>query len=530
MNRRLFLKGIGGAALAAPFLGSVRKLVAAAPATTPIRNILFYTHNGCNTNRWFPTIEDGPLTATDLSPTLSPLAGKVEKLLIPRGFKSLNKIGGRQSIDPHNQAMGSKLTCALIEPNDQGRRNYATGISVDQEMAKQMNADGAKPLLLSVGQRSDSIREVISFSAPSEPYVSEVNPAVVYAQLTGILMSSGGQNPTGEADYRLRQGQSVLDLVEAELASFQRLNMSARDRQRVEAWAALVRETEMGLTGMQGGGDATTSCTPAFAEMMGVNETTVAAAGQGVTGNRHLVETQIGLDDLVQDPSEALKQSFTVGGDMMLKLIALSAICDMNRVMGMLYPGYVIFDWDGISHTEDHHGLSHRGGGLSFDNNCITGVMGMIQQIDEWYAGKFAMLVNLLDEIPEGDGTILDNTATIWLPELSDGNDHNLNNLPILIAGSAGGKLKQGMVVNVEGAPIGPGNSENGCNSQMNTSGFTGSERGNVPINKLYCTLMNAYGMTAPGGGEWTTFGQFDNDDPNAEDFTNPGEVSALKA
>jgi hypothetical protein len=153
-----------------------------------------------------------------------------------------------------------------------GRRNYATGISVDQEMAKQMNADGAKPLLLSVGQRSDSIREVISFSAPTEPYVSEVNPAVVYAQLTGILMSSGGQKPTSEADYRLRQGQSVLDLVDAELASFQRLNMSARDRQRVEAWAALVRETEMGLTGMQGGGDATTSCTPAYAEMMGVNE------------------------------------------------------------------------------------------------------------------------------------------------------------------------------------------------------------------------------------------------------------------
>jgi hypothetical protein len=528
MKRRLFLKGVAGAALSAPFLGSVRHLAHAQSPTSPVRNIFFFTHNGCNTNRWFPSVENGPLTAANLGPTLAPLAGKVQKLLLPRGFKSLNKFGGRQSVDPHNQAMGSKLTCAMLEPNNQGKRNYALGPSVDHEMAKQMNADGAKPLLLSVGQRSDSIREVISFSAPSEPHVAEVNPALVYAQLTGILVDPG-QGPTSEADYRVRQGLSVLDLVRGELDSFKRLDMSARDQQRVEAWAQLIRETEMGLTGM-GGGMSGMSCTAAYAEMMGVTAATVEAAGKGVGGDRHLVETEIGLDDLVQDKTDALKQSFTVGGDMMLKLIALSAICDMNRVMGMLYPGYVIFDWDGISHTEDHHGLSHRGGGLSFDNNCITGVMGMIQQIDEWYAGKYAKLVNLLDDIPEGDRTVLDNSATIWLPELSDGNDHNLNNLPILIAGSAGGKLRQGVAVNVEGSPIGAGNSESGCNAQMNTSGFTGSTAGNVPINKLYCTLMNAYGMVSPEGGEWTRFGQFDNDEPNGEAFTNPGEISALKA
>jgi hypothetical protein len=198
--------------------------------------------------------------------------------------------------------------------------------------------------------------------------------------------------------------------------------------------------------------------------------------------------------------------------------------------MGMIYPGYVRFDWDDIHHTEDHHGLSHRAGGLSFDNNCITGVMGMIQQVDEWYARKFARLVNLLDEIPEGDVTVLDNSATIWLPELSDGNDHNINNLPIVIAGSAGGKLKQGVVVNVEGATVGPGNSENGCDETSNMSGFTGSENGRVPINKLYCTLMNAYGMKNPEGGEWAEFGQFDNDNPNGPDFINPGDVPELKA
>ena len=57
------------------------------------------------------------------------------------------------------------------------------------------------------------------------------------------------------------------------------------------------------------------------------------------------------------------------------------------------------------------------------------------RQIDKWYAGKYARLVGLLDSISEGNGTLLDNTATMWLPELSDGAAHNLNNLPIVIAG-----------------------------------------------------------------------------------------------
>src|SRR5690606_835110 len=115
MKRRYFLQGIGGAALAAPCLSSLAGRTARAQASAPVRNIIFFTHNGCNTNRWFPTVEDGPLTAADLSPTLSPLADVVDKLLLPRGFRSMNTYFSGQTIDPHNQAMGSKLTCAPIQ-------------------------------------------------------------------------------------------------------------------------------------------------------------------------------------------------------------------------------------------------------------------------------------------------------------------------------------------------------------------------------------------------------------------------------
>lgn len=529
MNRRLFLKGIGGATLAAPLLSTVRPSAFAAAASSPIRTIIFYTHNGCNTNKWFPVIENGPLTAADLSPTLAPLADYVDKLLIPRGFASLNPYGQRQTIDPHNQAMGSKFTCAMLQ---EGREtNFATGRSLDHFLADAVNPTGVKPLMLSVGQSSTSIKEVVSFSEPETPYVAEVNPAVVYSQITGLFMDAapGGATmpaPTSDGDYRVLRGQSVIDLVSHDLERYQALNMSALDKQRIEVWLELLRQAEVDMMGGGSGGGtfAGASCNASFAAEIGVTEETVAAAGTGVSGSRS------GAFNFNFQEGDATAQSFTAGGDMMLNLIALSAVCDTNRVMGMIYPGYVIFSWDGINHQYDHHGISHRDGTFDVDNQCVDGVMEMIAQIDNWYAGKYAKLVGLLDSIPEGEGTLLENTTTMWMNELSDGDAHNINNLPIVIAGSAGGILKTGQAVNVEGRDIGQGNSEDGCTASQNTSGFTGSQGGNVPINKLYCLLLNINGVESPNGGEWTEFGQFDNNNKNGENFTNPGEASELRA
>jgi hypothetical protein len=156
----------------------------------------------------------------------------------------------------------------------------------------------------------------------------------------------------------------------------------------------------------------------------------------------------------------------------------------------------------------------------------------MIQQIDTFMAEKYIELVTLLDGIPEGDVKLLDNTATMWLPELADGNAHNTNNLPIVIAGSLGGYLKQGEAINVEnGGTIDTGNSEancaNGDNNNNNTFA-TASNAGNAPINKLHLTIMNGCGCTASAGGPMTEWGQFDSRSGNG--ITNPGEFEDLKA
>src|SRR4051812_35879041 len=95
LNRRLFLRGLGGALVAAPFLGSVFERTAGAGLNTPKRTIVMFTHYGHITNKWFPAKLEGELTAEDLLPTtLAPLAPFAKKLLMPRGIRAMNEWTG----------------------------------------------------------------------------------------------------------------------------------------------------------------------------------------------------------------------------------------------------------------------------------------------------------------------------------------------------------------------------------------------------------------------------------------------------
>src|SRR5690606_4674999 len=105
-------------------------------------------------------------------------------------------------------------------------------------------------------------------------------------------------------------------------------NMSRSDKDRVEAWLGLLEETEGGIISMGNNMNmAGASCNRTFATDLGVTDETIAAAGTGAKG------TKSGSFNfnIPSANDETMKQSFTLGGDMMLNLIALSAICDFNR-------------------------------------------------------------------------------------------------------------------------------------------------------------------------------------------------------
>ncbi len=500
MKRRLFLRGVAGAALAAPFLSSLRQPARAQAVNAPRRLVIFYTNNGCLTNRWFPSVENGVVDqAALMGTTLEGLGPYAAKLLFPRGLAMYPRgfnlmVNGVTYFDPHDQGMGSKLTCAPIDPTGE---HWALSHSLDHEVAKLVNPGTKSPLVLSVGNVFTNVKGIVSYSAAQEPYAPETNPANVYSTLTGLL--DGGAET--EADYRVKRGQSIIDLVKGDLDTFKRLQMSSADQKKIDDWLQLLRETEQQVI--------PAACNADTAAALGVTEDEVDAAGG----------SGFGFD---------MATAFTLGGDMMIKLIALTMICDNNRSILLQWPGFVTFNWDGISHQYDHHGLSHRNGSNDVGGTCVAGVLDQIQEIDSWYAGRYVKLVSLLDSIAEGDRTLLDNTATMWLPELADGNAHNNNNLPIVIAGGAGGYLKQGAAVNLGGGTLGTGNSEIGCGDGSEVTLSTGSQGGNVPLNKLYVTLMNAVGATDAQGQPIQSFGTWDNSD--GVGITDPGELEALRA
>src|SRR6185503_9571842 len=180
----------------------------------------------------------------------------------------------------------------------------------------------------------------------------------------------------------------------------------------------------------------------------------------------------------------------------MMDLAVLSAICDSNRVIFMKMPPNYVFK--NLNLTLESHSVSHRIGNAGQGGTCVANAVEMVHTIDKYYAQCFAYLVGRLDSFSEGDRTLLDNSATVWFQEMSDGNSHNLNNMPILQAGSCGGYFKTGWAVNVEGdkTDLTPGHSDDDCKNGQTVTNVddagTPADQATMPINKYYCNLLNA--------------------------------------
>jgi hypothetical protein len=368
--------------------------------------------------------------------------------------------------------MACKLTA--VPTYDDGK-NYATGESVDFTAARSINANGAAPLVLQVGRRNDPASSeataFCSFSAPGVPYPGENNPWNVYRTLANVL-------PGGEAeDLITRRRKSIADLVRDDLTDLRGLPMSTADKHHIDDWLDLVRDTETMMMA---------TCGPDTPMALGIPS---LARYEGMNNN------QVGADS-----------EYAACARIMMQLTALATVCDMNRVVTVQWSrgsGGPTFRWDGIDHQFNHHQISHRNGRDDDQGSDLPGIEGMITAIDRWYATRMADLCTMLDRFTETSGTVLDNSAVVWMNELSDGKAHSFNNMPVIIAGSAGGYLKQGVSVNLS--------------SSGNVEATSGS-----PHNKLLTTLLNAVGAKNAQGQPFTSFGDLT--------YGQSGEYAQLKA
>jgi hypothetical protein len=421
VNRRIFLRGLGGAVVAAPFLGSIGNPgVKAQSAAAPRRLIVMFTHYGCLTNRWFPTNSHGALTQADLDATtlkhLSPYVGKV---LIPRGIRAMNEwtadMTRGQGNDYHTQVVGTYFTCQPVTPNSNDPFSFDSttkfnampvGPSLDHVIAQQLSPSGI-PLFMRVANQSDSPQSGISYSAAVTPFSGLGTHVQAFNGLTGLF--SGG--PVSADTYQAIRGKSLVDLVKDDLDTLQRFDMSQSDKMKLDAWKQLLHETGVMVSAQ---------CNADVASTLGATQANVDASEMNDTG--------LGTDRLAHAITNTMD-----GADLFSAIATLAAVCNANPVIFLKYPASYVFK--GLGLNIESASLSGRIGNAGSKGTCVTGVLDMIAKVDDYYSQKFAKLVGMLDGISEGDGTVLDNTAAVWFQEMSDGCAHNLNNLPIVEAG-----------------------------------------------------------------------------------------------
>ena len=544
LNRRILLKGLGGAVVAAPFLSSLfEKSAKAAGTATQKRTIVMFTHYGCITNKWFPQKLDGDLTADDLTPTnLAPLAPFAKKLLMPRGMRTMNEwtasnkgagTGRGQGNDSHTQIAGSVFTCQPVTPNSNDPFSFTAatkfnampvGPSLDHVMAQQLSPKGA-PLFMNVnGQSKETAQSAISYSA-SETIFTALTATQAYTQLTGLFQTGA---PMNADTWAISKGKAITDIVKGDLSRLMSKDMSKVDKDKLQAWMALINDVSPII--------ASAECTQTLAMTLGANNKLANS----------------GMDNLTRKVSDSMDNA-----DLYSAIAALTAACNANPVIFLKYPNN--FTFSGLGINADSHNQSHRLSNANMQGPCVADAVANLQKIDGYYAQKFANLVKMLDSMPEDSGTVLDNSVAVWINEMSDGNAHNLNNAPVIQAGSGGGYFKTGKIINLDAASGGTaedmlGRSLSQCVDGTTTmsdgvSQGTGTKPqfGNRPINKYFCNIMNAMGMKADATGfpakdgpasEVTHYGYSD----KTEDFSggagavqsatihDPGAYTELKA
>jgi len=546
MNRRILLKGLGGACIAAPILTSLfeRSARAQAASAIPKRTLIMFTYYGCVTNNWFPQKLDGDLLASDLMGTsLESLAPYTKKLLMPRGMRTMNEWtannrgagkGRGQGNDSHTQCAGTALTLQPVTPNSNDPFSFETatkfnampiGPSLDHIMAAQLSPNQTPLYMELSGISRVTAQAAISYKAKNTIF-SGLNATQAYQQLTGLFKTDA---PMNADTWQMQKGKKIADIVKGDLQRLRSKDMSKADKDKLDAWVELLNATGVAVSA---------ACGQTLADTLGASKKLMTgSSGDAVT--RKITDT---MDN----------------ADLYMAIAALSAACNANPVVLLRMPNNFVYSGLGIN--ADSHNQSHRLTDASMSGPCVKDAVNNLKKIDSYYASKFASLVKYLDSIPEGDGkTVLDNSVAFWLNEHSDGNAHNMNNTPLIQAGSGGGYFKQGKIINLDTESGGTatdflGRSLSQCvdgapQTSDGVSQGTGTvaKFGNMPINKYFCNVMTAMGMKADAkgypakdgpGSEVTHFGYSD----KTEEFTggeeavkdhkiwSPGGYTQLKA
>ncbi len=404
ISRRTLLRG-AGAAIGLPVLEAMLPSTARAQAAmSPKRLLFYYVPCGIHMPAWTPDREGADY---DLKAILSPLETLKDDVLVLTGLE--NRSARPDGPGDHASGTGAFLTCA--HPFKTAGANIRNGISVDQVAA---NAIGSETLYASLQLGSDggggtgdcdsgyscAYARNISWASETQPLPKETNPRAVFDRLFG------GADPLATLEQQQRRRlyrRSIIDFVKQDAATL-KTKLGTTDRRKMDEYLTSIREIELRI------------------EMEG-NEP-VCAAERPESGG---------------DISQRVRN--------LTDMMVLALQCDSTRIISFMLgnAGHNrSFSFIGV--PEQHHDLSHH--------QQDTEKFAKLTTIGTWEVQQFAMLLAKMKDIQEPDGTLLDNSLVFFSSEISDGNRHNHDDLPVLLAGRGGGAVTSGRHIRYNRAPI----------------------------------------------------------------------------
>ena len=421
-SRRSFLKGVGVAlalptfeTLIAPSRTVAAALDAGALATTPsgapLRMAYVYVPNGVNQGHWWPK---GMGKDFELTRTLQPLEKVKHQVQVLGGLDHLNAIGGLDGPGDHARASGTFLTGVRVKKT--AGADIHAGVSVDQVAAQrvghltrfpslELTCDGVRKSGNCDSGYSCAYQFNLAWSNPTVPVSPEPNPRLVFERLFGA--GAPGERRKN-LERRREQQRSILDFVLDDTRALEQ-QLGGHDQKKLDEYLTSVREIERRLERAEQFKD--------FA-----NPTAETPAGIPSTFREHIA--------------------------LMFDMMILAFQTDSTRIATFLLANEGSNrTFPDVNISEGHHNLSHH------RNKKET--LDKIADIDRWYVLQFARFLEKMDAVKDVDGkSLLHNSMIVYGSGNGDGNAHTHSNLPIILAGRAGGAWSAGRHVKFKSQPM----------------------------------------------------------------------------
>ena len=403
ISRRTVLKGLG-AVMALPWLEAMGVQTGWAAGNTPVKNAapnrmaFLYVPNGVNMDGWRVGAE-GALPSK-LPPILAPLNNVRSDFSILTGLAADKARSHGDGGGDHARAMSAFLTGA--QPRKTDGANIRAGVSADQLAASRIG-DRTRLASLEIGTEASKLaggcdsgysciyQSNISWRSATQPMPKEVNPKLIFERLFG----SGS-----DADRKKRDAsrKSVLDVVRED---FRELNgrLGADDQRKLDEYFTAVREMELRI------------------QKSGTDGQTKVPAGVL--------------------PPKGIPESYAEHLKLLADLMVLAFQTDTTRVATFVLANEGSNrSYPFIGVRDGHHSISHHG------HDPVK--LAKIQDINVFHSTALAYLLERLKAVKEGDGNLLDHSMIVYGSGNGDGDRHNHDDLPILLAGGGCGTLKQG--------------------------------------------------------------------------------------